>query len=238
MGKRKLQGRTVDQLAERFAELVLLAENGSDAEAAGLGNEIQDIEDELKARGPDHHMDLLSLAMHSDETVRLEAMAATLRMMTGNPEVDARLVQQVAVATNAPFLQRTSSELHVPRMSREILGTLTTEELVERFVAIGLAQDDANLYGEFDKYNCLYDQMEFVEAELKSREGDQRCALLPLCEHNNLQVQLKAALATLAVAPEASRDVLQKLSDSNRYPEAASARGMLRALDNGTYTPS
>lgn len=114
MGERKLQGRTVDQLAERFAELALAAEKASADKAAGFRNEIQDIEDELKARGSDHHTDLLPLAMHLDETVRFEAMAATFRMMTGNPEVDARLVRQVAVATKAPFLEKTSSTRRAP----------------------------------------------------------------------------------------------------------------------------
>jgi len=238
VGERKLQGRTVDQLTERFAELVLAAEKASAEEAAGFRNEIQDIEDELKARGSDHHTDLLPLAIHPDETVRMEAMAATFRMMTGNPEVDARLVQQVAAATNAPFLQKTSSALDVPRISSDKLKKLAIDALVDRFVAIALAQDEANLYSEYDKYNDLYGEMESVEAELKSRDGDQRQALLPLYDHDNALVRLKAAFATLALAPEASREVLQKISESNRYPEAADARGMLRALDEGSYVPS
>ena len=81
MGHRKLQGRTVDQLTEHFAGLALSAAKASASEAAELRSEIQDIEDELKARGPEHHRDLLPLATHPDETVRFEAVAATFRMM-------------------------------------------------------------------------------------------------------------------------------------------------------------
>lgn len=238
MGARKLEGRTVDELADRFVDLVLLAEKASADEAARFRIEIQDIEDELKARGPDHHADLLPLTMHPDEAVHFEALAATFRMMTDNPDVDARLVHHVALVTNAPFLRKTSSTRRVARMSKDKLKKLTTEELVERFVEIGLGQDDAMLYNEIGKYNRLYDQMKSVEDELESRKDDHRRFLLPLYEHDNTLVRLKAAFATLALAPEASRAVLQEISDSNRYPEAADARGMLRALDDGSYVPS
>jgi hypothetical protein len=49
---------------------------------------------------------------------------------------------------------------------------------------------------------------------------------------------LKAALATLAVAPEAARATLQLISDRQEYPQAADARGMMRAIDEGTYVPT
>jgi hypothetical protein len=237
VGDRKLQDRTLDQLTESFVELVLSSAKASLSESDVLRAGIQDIEEELKARGSEHHTDLLPLAAHSEEAVRFEAVAATFRMMLGSSEVDARLVQRVAVATGAPFLQKTSSTRRVVRMSRDKLSKLTTEELVDRFVAIGLAQDEANLYNEIGKYNRLYSQMKLVEDELQSREGDQRHALLPLYGHANALVRLKAAFATLAMAPDASRAVLQDISDSNRYPEAADARGMMRALDEGTFKP-
>jgi hypothetical protein len=79
--------------------------------------------------------------------------------------------------------------------------------------------------------------MEAVEDALKSRNGDQRRALLPLFLHPNAQVRLKAATATLAVAPEAARQTLQIISDRQEYPQAADARGMMRAVDKGTYVP-
>lgn len=238
MGERKLQGRSVDQLAERFAELVHLAERAPEAEAAGPRDEMQDIEEELKARGEDHHTDLLPLAMHSDETVRFEAIAATFRMMTGNSEVDAKLVQRVAIATNAPFLKRTSSAMHVPRMPREILETLTTEELVDRFVAIGLAQDEANVYGEINKFNRLFDQQVLVVLELKSRDGDQRQKLLALYDHPNLQVRLNAVNSTLALATVEARRVLQAVVDSKDVAYAGDAGMTLSALDRGLLKPA
>lgn len=123
-------------------------------------------------------------------------------------------------------------------MTRVNLESLSAEQLVERFVLIAIEQDQAMLYDDNGRYNRLYDKMKNVERELKQRPGDQRKILLPLYEHENLQVKLKAALATLAVAPKASRAVLQWLSDRNRYPQAADARGMLRALEEGRYVPA
>lgn len=123
-------------------------------------------------------------------------------------------------------------------MKRVKLEAMTGDELVERFAVIALEQDQAMLFDDNPRYNRLYDKLKAVEAELKARAGDLRALLLPLLEHDNLQVQLRAALATLAVAPEASRVVLQRLSDRNRYPQAADAREIMEALEDGSYVPS
>jgi hypothetical protein len=82
-----------------------------------------------------------------------------------------------------------------------------------------------------------YDEMDSLEQELKSRPGDQRQALVSLFNYPNAQVRLTAALATLALAPESACRTLQVISDRHEYPQAANARGMIRALDNGTYVP-
>lgn len=122
-------------------------------------------------------------------------------------------------------------------MSRNSVQQMTVVALVQRFEVIALEQSMALDLDETTKYNRLYDQMEEIEEELRSRDGDQRKVLLPLYDHANAHVQLKAALATLAIDPESARKVLQDISDRNEYPEAASARSMMRSLDEGTYTP-
>jgi hypothetical protein len=107
-----------------------------------------------------------------------------------------------------------------------------------RFTIIALGQDEALLTNEIAKFNRLYDSMDAVEAELQGRAGDQRQALVPLLGHPNAQVRLKTAIATLGVAPQAARKALQTISDRDEYPQAANARGMMRALDEGTFTPN
>ena len=238
MERRKFQDSTIDHLAERFAELALGAADAPISETDRLQDAIQEIEDELKARGPEHHTDLLPLAQHTDERVRFEAVAATLRIILGDPRITTDLVRRLAIATDAPFLAKSQSAPRVVRMSRDKLKKLTTDELVERFVAIGLAQDKALLYDEIGKFNRLFDEKQGVVDELKSWSGDQRHALLALYDHPNLQVRLNAVKNSLALAPEEGRRVLQAMSDSRRYPQAGDAGMTLWALDEGIFKPT
>jgi hypothetical protein len=123
-------------------------------------------------------------------------------------------------------------------MTSTSLKNLGVEELVDEFLSMALAQDEALLEEEYGKYNRLFDRMEDVKETLKNRDGDERRVLLPLLGHRNAQVRLKAAIALLAVKPDAARATLQQMSDANEYPQAARARGMLKALDEGRYVPS
>jgi Domain of unknown function (DUF2019) len=123
-------------------------------------------------------------------------------------------------------------------VKRVNLKELTVEQLVERFVAIGLAQDEAILYNEIAKFNRLFDQLEEVEGELKMREGDQRRALLDLYGHPNAQVRLTAAKATLAVAPKEARAAIEALEKSQEFPQAGDAGMTLIALDEGIFNPT
>lgn len=115
---------------------------------------------------------------------------------------------------------------------------MTVDQLVERFVEIGLDQDRALLENDVEEFNRLFDKMQVVNQELKSRAGDQRRALLSLYGHPNLQVRLKAAKTTLAIAPLAARDVLEAIKDSKIQPQALDAGMSLRNLDQGIYKPT
>jgi Domain of unknown function (DUF2019) len=123
-------------------------------------------------------------------------------------------------------------------MSQLTLKKLTIEQLVERFVATALDQDRAIRADKNARFNRLYHQLDAIEDELKQRPGDQRRALIALLEHPNAEVRLRAAFATLALVPDLARKTLQNISDWNEYPQAPNARGMLRGLDDGSYTPT
>ena len=114
---------------------------------------------------------------------------------------------------------------------------MSVVELIDRFTEVALRQYDAALFGKFAQYNALVDPMLAITDELKSRPGDQRSALVPLLVHPNRQVRLMAAQFTLALAPVASRQTLQELSDAKVYPQAAYAMGTLRALERGDRKP-
>ena len=113
----------------------------------------------------------------------------------------------------------------------------SVDQLVNQFTEIALQQDKALLSGDTASYNRLYAEMEVVGKELKGRYGDQRRSLLRLYNHPNAQVRLKAAINTLAIERESAQRALQVISDRNEYPQAADARGMIRALLEGTYVP-
>lgn len=94
------------------------------------------------------------------------------------------------------------------------LEGMTAAELVERFAELALDQDKALLSEQISKVNQLFDRLEEVEAELKTRKGDQRAALLKLYEHPNPQVRLKPFWRLLRWHPkprgECSRPLLSR----------------------------
>lgn len=121
-------------------------------------------------------------------------------------------------------------------MKRTTLRDMTVDQLVERFTAIALDQHKA--VDHIAKYNRLFEQMEVVKRELKARHGDQREALLRLYDHPNAQVRLKAVKATLAMAPERARRMLEILAESGEYPQAGDAGMTIDALDRGVFRPT
>jgi hypothetical protein len=123
-------------------------------------------------------------------------------------------------------------------MKRKNLQNMTVDQLVERFTAITLDQDRALLRNEHARFNRLFDEMEAVKQELKDRAGDQRRALLPLYDHPNAQVRLKAVKATLAVAPEPALRMLKAIAESREYPQAGEAGMSLYNLDRGIFKPT
>jgi enoyl reductase-like protein len=123
-------------------------------------------------------------------------------------------------------------------MKRIKLQDMTVEQLVQRFAQLAVEQDNAALANTTGEVNRLFRLLMAISDELKSRAGDQRHALLPLYEHPNLQVRVKAAKATLAIAPQAARDVLQAVVDSKQQPQALEASMSLWNLERGVYKPT
>jgi len=116
------------------------------------------------------------------------------------------------------------------------LTRLSSEELVCLFVELSIKQDDALLGFETKKSNRIYGRIDAIVKELKSREGDQRRALIPLYTHGNPQVRLKAATVTLALEPAAARKILESMKDIHG-PQRLYAGMTLRALDDGIFKP-
>ena len=117
------------------------------------------------------------------------------------------------------------------------LQELMIDELVKRFAELGIAQDNAELYGEIPKYNRLFKEMEAVDQELRARGRVARLALLRLFNHSNMQVRVQAAIDSLGVAPKSARKVLEAIRASKWQPQAMAAGIDFRGLDSGQYKP-
>jgi hypothetical protein len=129
-------------------------------------------------------------------------------------------------------------------MKNANLKSMTVDQLVARFAEIGVAQyralDDHEDWIENNpnlKFNRLFNQMNEVDLELRSRGREARLALQRLYVHPNIQVRLKAAKRTLAVAPDVARQVIETIADSQWYPQAGEAGMTLFALDDGIFKP-
>jgi hypothetical protein len=107
----------------------------------------------------------------------------------------------------------------------------STEQLVEQFIVLSVQQDETLKGDDTEGYNRLFDKLDALERELEARVGDQRLALVRLYDHPNAQVRLNAATATLAVAPQAARRMLEIIRHSREYPQAADAGMTIFALD-------
>lgn len=123
-------------------------------------------------------------------------------------------------------------------MKRPKLQDISTESLVQEFVALGVQQDIAHLENDVAEVTRLYWAIGAIKDELKSRPGDQRLALLRLLDHPNLQVQLNTAKATLAIAPHAARQQLEMVKASKIQPQAGEAGMSIWSLDQGIFKPN
>jgi hypothetical protein len=123
-------------------------------------------------------------------------------------------------------------------MSGSNLRDMSVVQVVDHFAATAARQGDALLGGDIAQVNRLFDQLEAIEGELKSRPGDQRTALTALYDSPNLHVRLKAAKATLAVAPTSARAQLEQIEASGVQPQAGEAGMSLWNLDRGVFKPT
>ena len=114
---------------------------------------------------------------------------------------------------------------------------MTIDQLVARFAEIGIAQDEALLYDEHKKFRLLYSQMDEVDKELRRRGPEARLALIQLFDHPNMQVRLQAAKWSMGIAPDAARQVIESISESNWFPQAGDAGMTLWSLDEGIFKP-
>lgn len=121
---------------------------------------------------------------------------------------------------------------------KEDLRALSTSDILGLFEQLCIEQDDAIEGNENARANRLIMRTFALEAEPKSRPGDQRRILMKLFGHPNMQVRLTAARANLAVDYIAARRELQAIVDQQWFPQSGDAGMTLYHLDTGFYRPS
>lgn len=123
-------------------------------------------------------------------------------------------------------------------MTKDLLNRLSVADLVGRFTASALAQYHADMDFDMETINKSAKDLMAIAAELKSRPGDRRTALLGLYDHPNTRVRLSAARLSFALAPVRARAVIQEIADSKKFSTALDAGMCLSAIDQGIFKPS
>src|SRR5438094_535034 len=108
-------------------------------------------------------------------------------------------------------------------MKRANFDKMTAEQLLQRFVDISLDQHISLLLMRNAADCRLFNEMLAIVRDLRDRPGDQRRVLIPLLQHPNAQVRMRAAHAALSLAPEATRRTFQIIAHRNELPQAPDA---------------
>jgi len=112
---------------------------------------------------------------------------------------------------------------------------MTDIELVFQFLEIAKVRGEATMMLDTRRANACFDRMKAVDLEMRARGTETRKALIPLLSDPNRYVRYYSAMYLLALAPDQARAILEWNTKFEVGILAADARGMLRALDDGTY---
>ncbi len=113
----------------------------------------------------------------------------------------------------------------------------SNEALVAQFKDYALQTSSALLGSDVGAANRLYDQMEAIGAELRSRGEGARKALLRLLDDRDLRVRFEAAVRLLSVDRQKALVALKEVQSSHLMPVAAEASFALRNLAEGVFKP-
>jgi hypothetical protein len=117
------------------------------------------------------------------------------------------------------------------------LSRMTDAELVSQFSTIAKERGEATMMLDTRRANACFDRMKAVDLELRARGVETRKALIPLLNDRDRYVRYYAAMYLLGLVPDQARAILEWNTKYEVGILAADARGMLRALDEGTYKP-
>jgi Domain of unknown function (DUF2019) len=110
-----------------------------------------------------------------------------------------------------------------------------TQKLLEKFIDLCLRQDKTYISGNTILYNKLFKQKRDIVAELASRPGDERRALLPLLHYDNPHVRLQAAKSAYPVSPGECRSCIEAIAAAKLPNQSLDAGMTLYFLDQDPH---
>jgi hypothetical protein len=122
-------------------------------------------------------------------------------------------------------------------MNKNKLKDLSNDELLGRFVELGVRRHDAALELDTETCNKLVDKTGEIFSVLKSRGEETHRLLLPLMHHENAGVRLAAASYCFSIEPIAARAALQSFNGEDERHESAMGMTLLFLHDKGQWTP-
>lgn len=118
------------------------------------------------------------------------------------------------------------------------LSNMTNMELLDLFERLCVEQGSKFNPGGLERYKTLFFEIKDVADELKKRPGDARHILIPLLNHEDWQVRLKAGHYTYAIAPAEARRALQWLRETRHGQFGLEAGSFLTGVDKGEFIPT
>lgn len=113
------------------------------------------------------------------------------------------------------------------------IKTLSSDELVEKFVEVAIDQGIASAALDTKTANRLFDRESRIVCELRARPGDHRRLLFALYRHPNFQVRLNAVRRTFALNRAEAELQLREIGASAPFPQGPHARLSLSMLELG-----
>lgn len=118
-------------------------------------------------------------------------------------------------------------------MRKSKIETLSSEELVGKFIEIATEHGEAIAALDTKTANRLFDRESRVVRELRARPGDHRRRLFALYRHPNFQVRLNAVRRTFALNRAEAEAQLREIGETAPEPQGFHARMSLSMLEIG-----
>lgn len=222
---RELEDHPTDAVVARFIEVAQKRAACDDPDETDRLYWVLDrVKDELQRRPGDARRELFKLYTHPDLDVRAAAAEATRNLVLQLSQHRLRHIDEddwLPPADGLDIERAGLEEIFPVRSDKENrLKSHSGEGLRDRFVALVLEDDEADLEFNVVRRNQLYGLIEAVREEFRLRPLSERRLLIDLYTHPNPHLRLEAAKATADLEPDKARRVIDgtNMNEENKKP--------------------